>query len=159
MFNISSDIAMAKMFSYSSSKYALPHWGYNRASLSQCNWNFQLFLFSLSCCIFILISSSLFCSFLFNLLLLIGVSLVLIFSINQSSSTTLISFCVVLSVSYLKNHIFVIIIMQWVVFEKHKGRSFNAQNKSSGEMSNRVFETYKILSYHMVSICSIYHLT
>ena len=92
MFNISSDIAMAKMFSYSSSKYALPHWGYNRASLSQCNWNFQLFLFSLSCCIFILISSSLFCSFLFNLLLLIGVSLVLIFSINQSSSTTLISF-------------------------------------------------------------------
>ena len=38
-----------------------------------------------------------------------------------------------------------------------KYQSFNTQKRRSDEMDNHVFETYKILSCNMVSICSKQH--
>ena len=49
----------------------------------------------------------------------------------------------VVSVTYLQKNAFIIVIMEWAFFEKLKDQSFNAQNISSGEMANHLFETYK----------------
>ena len=58
-----------------------------------------------------------------------------------------------------KNHAFIIIIMEWALFEKIKDQSCNSKNRKSGEMANHVVETYKILPCHMVNIYSTQHLT
>ena len=47
----------------------------------------------------------------------------------------------------------------WEFFEKPKYQSCNAQNRSSGEMANNLFETYKILSWQMKRVCFSQHLT
>ena len=43
--------------------------------------------------------------------------------------------------------------------KKLKYQSFNAQNRSYGEMTNVLFETYKILSCRMEIICFIQNMT
>ena len=46
-----------------------------------------------------------------------------------------------------------------IIYEKLKDQNCNAQNIMSGKMSNNLFDTYKILSFHMESICFRQHLT
>ena len=46
-----------------------------------------------------------------------------------------------------------------VRFFKLKDQDCNAQNRSYGKITNNLFETYKVLSRHMESICFRRHLT
>ena len=47
------------------------------------------------------------------------------------------------SAAYLHNRAFVIIIISWGLFEKHKYQIYNVKNIRSVEMNNCIFDTYR----------------
>ena len=84
---------------------------------------------------------------------------VIIFHPNSKHLPCNTKSCVGVSVAYLPKSYIPNYYHGVGVFEKLKYQSCDAQNRSSSEMSNSLFETYNIISCHMVIIYFKHNMT